>query len=296
MSTNRPILIDSDMLLFACASATEHEVEWQPDLWVLWASAAEARNAYWNAVDAWCEQFSSTREDCWHCFSEGGSFRNTIYPRYKQGRRHRKPLGYLALREELMKESQATVYQGKLEADDTLSILADLYRQGGAEPIIASGDKDLGQVPGTHAWIRAANKRVGANPLDPKGQLTIIKNDSDLAGPTAYEVSPQEAIRYTWFQSAMGDTTDSVPGCPGIGEARALKWANTLPIENSVECWKRLVHLYAKNTKADAIMDWVNPVEEALLQSRLTRLLTAEQYDIDTHTIALWEPPIHVPV
>lgn len=285
----RPILIDSDMLLYLAATNAEQEIEWEPDVWLLYCDAATARETYWNIVDQWCEQYGSTRDDVWHCFTERSAFRRRLSPEYKANRKQRKPMGYMALRKEIMQESQATIYHD-IEADDMLSILAEIYREGKDQPIIASGDKDLRQVPGTHIWIRQTVKEIKADYDDPEGILAVHKNDHSNLETTQvrYEVSEAEAIRYQWMQAVLGDSADGVRGCPGIGEVKAIQWANSLPIQDPVECWKRTIQLYAK---AASKSFWIDPAEEALLQTRLTRVLSASQYNFDTHEVTLWEPP-----
>ena len=79
---------------------------------------------------------------------EKNNFRYAIYPEYKAGR-SRKPVHYLALREHLVRQHSAVVVEGE-EADDRLGIRATLLSDGPNEPVIASIDKDLKQIPCWH--------------------------------------------------------------------------------------------------------------------------------------------------
>lgn len=111
---------------------------------------------------------------------------------YKGNRSQPKPVHFLALGEYLVR-SYSAEYTDGVEADDALGIGLS------AEPerrVIVSNDKDLDQVPGWHYnWVTGES----------------------------YWVSPREGDFALYTQILRGDTTDNVPGLPGIGPAGALE-------------------------------------------------------------------------
>lgn len=101
-----------------------------------------------------------------------------------------RPEHYQALRDHMIHKMGA-IEVLKIEADDALAIHG--HETGN---IMCTIDKDLLQVPGWH---------YNFNDVEPKPYK--------LNRPTAY---------YNLFsQILVGDTTDNIPGCPGIGEGKA---------------------------------------------------------------------------
>jgi len=112
----------------------------------------------------------------------------TIRP-YKGNRVAAKPLHYADIRKYLIEVWEATVIDG-MEADDALGIKQT------EDSCIVTIDKDLNMIPGMHYNWRTDK---------------------------VYEVTELEALRTFYLQLLTGDTTDNIPGVPGIGTARADK-------------------------------------------------------------------------
>lgn len=106
-----------------------------------------------------------------------------------------KPVHYQALRDYLTGQFGAVVVHGR-EADDEASILAWRRAKSSMSYVVASNDKDLDQIPGTHYDIRVH---------------------------AFYEVKAQDADDFFWQQVLSGDMTDNVPGAKGIGAAKARR-------------------------------------------------------------------------
>jgi hypothetical protein len=117
---------------------------------------------------------------------------------YKQNRKGGpKPIIFYALKEYLKQEPYNFIGLKGLEADDAVGIYAQLARNEGYDPIIASPDKDvLEQIPGEHYNYQKA---------------AIIKT------------SKQEAEKFLWKQVLIGDATDGIPGIQGVGPKTADK-------------------------------------------------------------------------
>ena len=95
------------------------------------------------------------------------------------------------------------------EADDILGTLAFKAESLGMEVAIISGDRDLLQLATEHIMIRIPKtKRTG----------TEIENYLAKDVIEKYNVTPKEFID---VKALQGDTADSIPGVPGIGEKTA---------------------------------------------------------------------------
>ena len=245
------------MLLFKAVAATEVEVQLDDDVWTRHSELNDARELYWNQVLLWVDQFGVTMEDVWHCFTDVSAFRRQLFPEYKANRKGKpKPIGFKALKNELMQEDTAFMFE-QIEADDLLAIFATMPEAMDDPVVIASGDKDLMQIPGTHVWLDQ-----------------VVTEQSDEA-----------AERFTYQQILTGDATDGVPGCPGIGPVTAERIVAEFDLAQPLDCWQEIVRTYEKKGKV------VNPSKVATQQARLMRLLRYGDYDFNTHKVNLWNPP-----
>jgi DNA polymerase-1 len=101
------------------------------------------------------------------------------------------------------------VTQDGFEADDVLGTLAEQARAQGDDVLIVSADKDLLQLVGPGIKV--------FNPWAAKGQPDML----DAKGvEQKMGVPPEKVID---LLALMGDSSDNVPGVPGIGEKTALK-------------------------------------------------------------------------
>src|SRR5699024_9813255 len=95
------------------------------------------------------------------------------------------------------------------EADDIIGTLAKRAEQDGWDVTIFSGDKDLLQL--------VSNKTTVT--LTKKGISSVERYDEKLIDET-YGITPIQIID---MKGLMGDSSDNIPGVPGIGEKTALK-------------------------------------------------------------------------
>jgi DNA polymerase-1 len=139
----------------------------------------------------------------------GATFRNDLYADYKA---NRPPVP-----EELesqfgpMKELIAALGVPLLqvdgyEADDVIATLSRAASADGQQVLIVSGDKDLAQL---------VDERVQL--LDTMKQTTLDPE----AVKSKYGVPPERIV--DWL-ALMGDTSDNIPGIPGVGPKTAAKW------------------------------------------------------------------------
>jgi DNA polymerase-1 len=187
------------------------------------------------------------------------TFRHKMFEAYKGTR---SPMDD-ALREQvpLMKEMLTAmgvriVEMAGYEADDVLGTLAGMGERAGMEVSVVSGDRDLLQLATDHVKIRI-----------PKTKRTGTEIEDYLAADVKarYQVTPKEFID---VKALMGDTSDNIPGVPGIGE----KTATALIVQyGSIEA----VHEHADEVRPPrASKNIVEFWEQAKMSKELATIIT----------------------
>jgi len=143
--------------------------------------------------------------------SKGKTFRSAIYPEYKA---HRPPppddlIPQFPLTRDATRAFGALAIETPgFEADDIIATYADQAEKKGARVTIVSSDKDLMQMVSDRVCM-----------------LDTMKNKTIWA-PEVFEkfgVGPEKVID---IQSLAGDSSDNVPGVPGIGVKTAALLIN----------------------------------------------------------------------
>ena len=91
-----------------------------------------------------------------------------------------------------------------------------------------------------------------------------------------FTITPEEGAKWHLIQSCSGDQTDGYAGVPGIG----VKRAEALFKEKGYS-WKTVVKAYKEKNLTE---------EDALVNARLARILTADDYDFKRKQPKLWSP------
>ena len=140
------------------------------------------------------------------------TFRHKMFAEYKGTR---KPMAeelrqQVPLMKEMLKAMGITVVEkGGYEADDILGTIAKQSEAKGLTVSVVSGDRDLLQLATDRIKIRIPKtKRTGTEIEDYNTKEVVEK----------YQVTPVEFID---VKALMGDTSDNIPGVPGIGEKTA---------------------------------------------------------------------------
>ena len=145
----------------------------------------------------------------------GGTFRTEEYAEYK-GTRDETPqpfLGQVELIQEVLEAMgvKALTAPG-YEADDILATLATSAQAEGMEVLICSGDRDSFQMVTEQCTV-----------------LYPVKGVSTLRRMTPHEVEERYGVtpdRYPHLAALVGETSDNLPGVPGVGPKTAAKWLN----------------------------------------------------------------------
>ncbi|CAK8740201.1 DNA polymerase I [Sodalis praecaptivus] len=138
--------------------------------------------------------------------AKGKTFRDELFEHYKS---HRPPMpddlrSQIAPLHEMVKAMGLPLLAiSGVEADDVIGTLALAAARDGRDVLISTGDKDMAQL------------------VSPK--ITLINTMSNtILGPQEVQlkfgVPPELIIDYL---ALMGDSSDNIPGVPGVGEKTA---------------------------------------------------------------------------
>lgn len=142
------------------------------------------------------------------------TFRHKLYPEYK-GTRHEMPS---ELREQIPLAKETLTAMGVpvfslegYEADDILGTVARVASEAGLDVRVISGDRDLLQLATDRVMIRIPKTKAG-------GTLIEDYHDSDVL-----ETMGVRADQIVDLKALMGDSSDNIPGIPGVGVKTATK-------------------------------------------------------------------------
>lgn len=211
------------------------------------------------------------------------TFRHKIYDAYK-GTRKGMPQELVEqvplMREMLEAMGVRTVSMAGYEADDLLGTLARRSEERGMDVTILSGDRDLLQLATEKVMIRL--------PKTSKGKTTI-ENFHTSEVLEKYQVTPPQIIE---LKALMGDSSDNIPGIPGVGEKTATKIIVQFgSIENAHEHLEEIKPNKAKESlrehydmavlsKTLATIHTDSPLEYSYEEARLGELYTPEAYEL----------------
>lgn len=142
------------------------------------------------------------------------TFRHEMFEEYKGTR---KPMAeelrqqVPVIKEVLQAMGVKIVEKAGLEADDILGTISRMSERRGLEVSVISGDRDLLQLATEHVKIRIPKTKKGQTEIEDYYAEDVLN---------VYQVTPTEFID---LKALMGDTSDNIPGLPGVGEKTATK-------------------------------------------------------------------------
>ena len=209
------------------------------------------------------------------------TFRHQMFDAYKGTR---KPMAQ-ELREQVpvMKEvlqamGITIVEKPGYEADDLLGTIAGMAEAQGMDVSIISGDRDLLQLATDKVKIRIPKTKRTGTEMEDYYAVDVVER---------YQVTPKEFID---VKALMGDSSDNIPGVPGIGEKTAT---NLIVAYKSIEnAYAHLEEITPKRAKTNleehydmaqmsktlATIEVHAPIEFDMEAAKLTDLYTPEAY------------------
>lgn len=138
--------------------------------------------------------------------AKGPTFRKELYPEYKANRS--------AMPEDLVPQvpiikevvralNMPALEQAGVEADDIIATMAKDYAAQGLDVVVVTGDKDLMQIVSDRVCLLDTMKNK------------VTRRDEVLE---RFGVPPEQVLE---ILGLAGDTSDNIPGVPGIGEKTA---------------------------------------------------------------------------
>src|SRR5829696_7054198 len=101
------------------------------------------------------------------------------------------------------------------EADDVIATLATMARDRGDEVIVVTGDRDTYQLV-EDPLVKVLYNRRGVSDYVLYDEAGIVERTGGVT-----------AAQYPDYAALRGDTSDNLPGVPGIGEKTAAKLVST---------------------------------------------------------------------
>jgi len=146
-------------------------------------------------------------------FDKGkATFRHQVYEEYKGTRQKTPPElseQFPLVRQVLEALAIPWLELDDFEADDIIGTLALMASRSHLYTLVVSGDKDLLQL--VDEDVHAALTRKG---------ITDVEHYDIEAVYNRFSLSPQQIID---LKGLMGDSSDNIPGVPGVGEKTAIK-------------------------------------------------------------------------
>nr|MBO2493493.1 DNA polymerase I [Clostridia bacterium] len=143
---------------------------------------------------------------------KGPTFRHEVYADYKATRQKtpEELIPQFDLLKKMLQLMGIAIYEvDGYEADDILGTFARLARERGWEAYLVTGDRDALQLVSPE--VRVIMTRKGISDVKVFDVEEIEKE---------YGLTPSQIID---LKALMGDSSDNIPGVPGIGEKTALK-------------------------------------------------------------------------
>lgn len=209
MNRSRLMIVDSMALLFRGFYATAVTGEYMRTQSGLYTNGVYQFTKY--LLDA-IKRFRPTHVVC--AFDMGKeTFRNELFSAYKanRGEPPMELIPQFDLVRELIEAFNIPIIGVEgYEADDVMGTLARKAVQEGYEVLLFTGDGDSLQLVDDGITVVMMKKGFGNYEIVSKENLFEIKGVNE----------PQQIVE---LKSLMGDASDNIPGCPGVGPKTAIK-------------------------------------------------------------------------
>lgn len=147
------------------------------------------------------------------------------------------------------------------EADDILGTIAKKAEKDGYAVTLVSGDRDLLQIADDEILVRIPKTKKTGTEIEDYHTKDVIEK---------YGITPLQVIE---LKGLMGDSSDNIPGVPGVGEKTAVKLLTEYgDVENTLA--------HAEEIKQQKLREnLIEYKESALLSKRLATIKTDCELD-----------------
>lgn len=204
------------------------------------------------------------------------TFRHEMYSEYKAGR-HAMPVelkSQMPLIKEVLDALNIPILEKEgFEADDILGTIAARNTENGIPTYILTGDRDSFQLISDTATVVLPTTKFG------KTEYTYYTPELLYE---KYSVKPNQVPD---VKALMGDSSDNIPGVPGIGEKTAY------PLINKYGSIEKIYENVRGLDISPSVMGKLEKFEDSARQSKiLATINTNVELDIDYEKLKLTEP------
>ena len=146
------------------------------------------------------------------------------------------------------------------EGDDILGTLSKEAEEQGIDVTILSGDRDTFQLTSDKVTVRIPRTKMGKTENEDYDRTRVLEE---------YGIEPKELIE---VKGLMGDTSDNIPGIPGVGEKTAL---------NLIRHYKTIDNLYKEVETNESLIDVKGKLKEKILENKEIAYLSRKLGEIN---------------
>ena len=146
------------------------------------------------------------------------------------------------------------------EGDDILGTLSKEAEEQGIDVTILSGDRDTFQLTSDKVTVRIPRTKMGKTENEDYDRTRVLEE---------YGIEPKELIE---VKGLMGDTSDNIPGIPGVGEKTAL---------NLIRHYKTIDNLYKEVETNESLIDVKGKLKEKILENKELAYLSRKLSEIN---------------
>ena len=181
---------------------------------------------------------------------KGPTERHNLYDGYKANR-HGMPdelAQQMPIIKDVLKAMNIKIIEKQgYEGDDILGTLSKKAEDEGIDVTILSGDRDTFQLASDKVTIRIPRTKMGKTENEDYNKSRVVEE---------YGIEPNQLID---VKGLMGDSSDNIPGIPGIGEKTAL---------NLIKHYKNIDNLYKEVENNDILIDIKDKLKEKILNNK----------------------------
>lgn len=201
------------------------------------------------------------------------TFRHLEYEAYKAGRKAMPPelVMQMPIMKEVLRAMNISILEMEgYEADDIIGTVARISEEAGLSPLIITGDRDALQLVTQSTRVLITKKGI---------------SDFEMYDPEKmqerYGLTPEQFID---LKGLMGDSSDNIPGVPGVGEKTGIKLLEQFgSIDNLLANTEQI-----KSEKLRIKIE--ENAQLAVMSKRLATINVNVPIDIDIEDLVLEEP------
>ena len=201
--------------------------------------------------------------------AKGPTFRHEMYQPYKANRPPLDPAlkaQFPLVRQVVTAFGLPAVEMEGYEADDLMATLARQAEAQGFSVVLVTGDKDLSQLVDGNVIMWDTMKEVRLGPDEVRDKMGV------------------EPAKVVDLQALTGDSTDNIPGVPGVGPKKAKA------LLDQYGDLQAILAAAPDMKKSKMRENLINHADDARMSQKLARLATDAPVTFDPETFAIEEP------